>query len=779
MSEKPSVKDLMEGRICCPGCQAQIHIHDFEPLQMISCPECGAPVFNPFKVKDYWLYKPLGGGGMGSVYRAVSEEKAGEFAVKILPREKRSDPELIAAIAREGEIGTIIGEAPNIVEVVDYGCYEEEYFIASRFVEGTRLDIFISSASRLSERQALDIILQITDAEMHIVNCGFLYRDIKPENVIIVEETAQVKLFDFGLCMSLEQASDPDASDALEGSPFYLPPERIVAAPEGEYSEIYSIGMLLFHMLSGTTYFSQAEVRDLVNKHVSSLRVASVTNRLKHCTPELSAMLDKMIARDPNCRYHRLADLKVDLERICSDASGYALSEGNRRDAMSQPSSPPDSDDVSGVFRRKTLKVLLVILAVTAVGVGSWHLMNYHADNARMREIRINVAEKLGISPDVRPPSCSFEEAKRKSESLAQELFSVREQGFPVFDAGMEVSKICGELSIPAAMPSPPEHSVQKLTELYSDRLEEVVSGELGISAGEFPEAEARRKAAESLGLALPVAKPERSAGQILEEAEKEADRKAMEKFPSKDLAAANMKVLNTYRSCREGEDVTITDQTGQKVSGTYRGREGNRIIIGTRKILITDLPMDERMKFDQALSSAKCADEIKRLKDRFDTAKTQFRTRELKTLSEEMLKDAGYRMKEGKYVHVSELVDAAVEDQRGVFEGKLRGMRGKIVTRLADELHKDKFFRGHGYVLQNGHWVSQKDAVEKLLSERRDAYEKDRAARVAEARRETLRQAEEKVFSESGYIFVDGSWRSASEALDARTRLVFYQTKE
>ena len=233
MAGRPKIKDLQDGKIFCQACSTEIHFQDYEPLEIANCTTCDAPVFIPMELKDYWLFKPLGGGGMGSVYQSVCESEGGEYAIKILPREQNTNPELISVLTSEGEIGKILGKAPNIAEVIDYGCADGEHYMVSRFVEGTRLDVFISTASHLSERQALDILLQVIDAEIHIITCGFLFRDIKPENIIVVEETAQVKLFDFGLCMSLEQAANPDPNDALEGSPFYLPPERIVAASEG------------------------------------------------------------------------------------------------------------------------------------------------------------------------------------------------------------------------------------------------------------------------------------------------------------------------------------------------------------------------------------------------------------------------------------------------------------------------------------------------------------------------------------------------------------------
>ena len=410
---KSRIKDFKRGIVCCPSCHAELSLNAYDPLDVTSCSSCNTPVFVPMKIRHYWLYRPLGGGGMGCVYRALSEEESGEFAIKILPRKKKNDKDLIKTLMMEGEIGTILGKSPHIIEVVDYGCDNDEHYMVSRFVAGTRLDIFISSASRLSERQALDIMIQILDAEIHIKNCGYLFRDMKPENIMIIEKTAIVKLFDFGLCMSLEQAANPNPEDQLEGSPYYLPPERIVAAPEGEYSEIYSLGMLLFHMLTGTTYFSPADIRELVTKHVRSTKMVSVSTRMKHCSEEIVNLIDKMIQGDPNKRYHSLSEVADIIKNLSKDVAGYPLLSNSKRPHKIEIK--PRRSQGAGAIAVK----LIVVIALIGGIAFAWYYYQQLEEDAKVKALTLKAAAELNIPADIRQPALSRNQIR---EIIAQKI---------------------------------------------------------------------------------------------------------------------------------------------------------------------------------------------------------------------------------------------------------------------------------------------------------------------------------------------------------------------
>lgn len=763
MAGKPKIKDLREGRLACPDCSADIHIDDYEGLQVANCPGCNAPVFIPMRVKDFWLYKPLGGGGMGSVYLAISESEGGEFAVKILPREKNTDPQLIETITREGEIGKILGQSPNIVEVVDYGCSEGEYYMASRFVEGTRLDIFISTANHLSERQALDIILQVIDAEIHIIKCGFLFRDIKPENIIVIEETGKVQLFDFGLCLSLDQAANPDPADALEGSPYYLPPERIVAAPEGEHSEIYSLGMLLFHMLSGQTYFSESDIKNLLNKHVGAIRIASVTNRLKHCSPEITAVLDKMIKRDPNQRIKELEPLKKLLLELRDKATGYSLAESGKL----KPSQTEDSAEEYRSNKKKRVIGLFFALLLVLIVVGGWLYFNHQESIQLQKEIRIEAAKKLGVPVDIGKPKLSREEIVNQIEKTYRSSFDQQKDKYPPFDDNEARLEICKKYKISTSMTKDPKESISKLRALAKKKIAKETEEKVELQLGTFSADKIRKQIAEKMGLELPISPPTKDLKEIENEITMAAQEKAKEKYPSKDLAAETMNILKKYRSHRQGERVTVLGVASQKISGIYHGKEGGKVIIGNRKVRLNDLLATERIKFNPGLCSSKAAESVKRLRNQFKIKRSEFAKDFIEKSGPAIYKKYGYSLSQDKWLPNAEIVDDRVSKARDKFNKDLKLKKQKIEEKIKKEFDLDKFIRQYGYIKINGKWLSEKAAVAMLMQKKKKTYNADRNKKLKKLKERIRRQTEQKIFKANNYIYFKNRWQPAVDALE------------
>jgi serine/threonine-protein kinase len=317
---KPDIAKLNDSCMECPNCHAIMGLPEYTPLTIGNCMKCSTPVFIPYFIKKYWLYLPLGGGGMGSVYRAFSADNPEkEFAVKILPRDKMDDPYLIASLLKEAEIGSHFGTHPYLIRIDGLGRFGEEYFSAMEFVEGERLDQLISAQDRVAHKYVLLWSLQMLSALQRIYDQGYLYRDMKPQNIMI-DKSGNARLFDYGLCMSREQAAKENQSEAVEGSPLYMPPERIVGAGEGMASEIYSLGMVMFHAITGETYYSSTGAFELAKKHVTSLRFASVGRKMPAGVhPKLSALIDKMIARLPKDRYHSYREVGSEIQAIFNE----------------------------------------------------------------------------------------------------------------------------------------------------------------------------------------------------------------------------------------------------------------------------------------------------------------------------------------------------------------------------------------------------------------------------------------------------------------------------
>jgi serine/threonine-protein kinase len=311
----PNLKEIKNNIVLCPECSARLDTT--KKLCVTTCPSCGISLYAPMLLKEYVLYKPLGSGGIGFVFKAHKENDEGKkYAVKLSLRSCKNTDETERQLMREAETASIVGPHRNLVNFVEYGKEGDEFYVVFDFVDGERLDDFIERKKRVSEERALSIVNQIIVVEEYICSRGYLYRDLKPENIIL-EKNGNLKICDYGLCIPSKDAIiHENIPDEIEGSPYCIPPERILGKSEGQYSEIYSLGMILFHMLNGKPYFTETEINELLAKHIESVGVKSVSGFLSHPSPKLIPIIEKMISREPEQRYQDFASLKGDLAEI-------------------------------------------------------------------------------------------------------------------------------------------------------------------------------------------------------------------------------------------------------------------------------------------------------------------------------------------------------------------------------------------------------------------------------------------------------------------------------
>jgi serine/threonine-protein kinase len=313
---KPNIELLNGNCFECGSCHTVLSLMNFTPLSLEKCTQCESPIFIPYNVKDYWLYRPLGGGGMGSVYKAVHYKYPNmEFAVKILPRDKKGDPRLIEALLKEASIGKTFGRHPHLTAVSDCGSYGNEYFSAMDFCEGRRLDQLIESSEPIPQEYVLLWALQVLSAEQKMYDCGYFYRDLKPQNLII-DKDGNAHIIDYGLCVKVDEATNKGV-ETVDGSPLYMPPERICGLPENMSSEIYSLGMVMFHALARKPYYTATGAFEVSRKHVNSLRMANVANRIPTTvSSKIADILDSMIARAPSERYQTYKEAAVAIKNV-------------------------------------------------------------------------------------------------------------------------------------------------------------------------------------------------------------------------------------------------------------------------------------------------------------------------------------------------------------------------------------------------------------------------------------------------------------------------------
>jgi len=289
-----------QGQIACPVCRKNLQRENIVSLQMMPCPHCEQMFFVPKKVDGYFLYEPCGSGGMGSVYKAVSENYPNQImALKVLSRQAQQSAADIHALLNEARVSALFSNSDFIISCVDSGFADGEYFAAMPFTEGERLDKLLDRLGHLEEKNVLLMALHILAAEQHIDRLGYLYRDLKPENVIL-NQYGYTVLLDFGLCITREEAAYNE-DEYISGSPYYIPPERLLGRGEDAASEIYSLGMVMYHALTGKTFFDANEVEALARRHVSGLRINS-TAKMKGLRGSVGILLDAMVRQEPRER---------------------------------------------------------------------------------------------------------------------------------------------------------------------------------------------------------------------------------------------------------------------------------------------------------------------------------------------------------------------------------------------------------------------------------------------------------------------------------------------
>ncbi len=285
----------------------------------------------------YRVVAALARGGMGRVYRAVQEPLGRDVALKILDIQELRDSTGGDA-AGKGFADRFFLEAasvaklshPNTVTVHDYGTMEDgACFIAMELLHGRTLGELISADAPLAPRRALRIGLQICASLSEAHGQGLVHRDLKPGNVMLIEHGADrefVKVLDFGLVKRENEESDLTASGALVGTPKYMAPEQVTGEGVGQWSDVYALGAVLYHMLTGQPPFVGDSKFALLAAHmnVEPTPMAEKTPGLD-VPPGLEAVVMKCLKKAPKDRFASMEKLAEALV-LCGDASALPLS---------------------------------------------------------------------------------------------------------------------------------------------------------------------------------------------------------------------------------------------------------------------------------------------------------------------------------------------------------------------------------------------------------------------------------------------------------------------
>lgn len=258
----------------------------------------------------YQIKETIGGGGMANVYLARDMILEREVAIKVLRLEYANDEEFIARFDREAQSATSLFH-PNIVNIYDVGEEDHILYMVMEYVDGMTLKEYILQRGPLEVNEALDIMKQITSAITHAHANGIVHRDIKPQN-ILMDSHGKVKVTDFGIAMALSATSLTQTNSIL-GSVHYLSPEQARGGMATKKSDIYSIGVVLYELLTGRLPFSGESPVSIALKHLQN-DTPSVRRFNENIPQSVENIVLKAMAKDPFHRYENVAGLEQALE---------------------------------------------------------------------------------------------------------------------------------------------------------------------------------------------------------------------------------------------------------------------------------------------------------------------------------------------------------------------------------------------------------------------------------------------------------------------------------
>jgi len=283
----------------------------------------------------YQIEKNLGNGGMAVVYRAHDLTLERVVAVKVLREDYSSDPAFRERFRQEATAAANLAH-PNIVTVHDFGIDQGHLFIVMEFVPGTDLNTILQKRGRFTVDEALPLIRQACAGIGYAHRAGLVHCDVKPHNFLITPDN-RLKVTDFGIARALASINPQEKINVVWGSPQYFSPEQAAGNAPSPASDVYSLGVVMYYMLTGRLPFTAASIPELVEMHRSA--PPPPPHQFNPAIPStLEEIMLKVLSKEPSARY-RTAD---QLGRVLMTFNDQLSSQpASAHTASSQPASRP------------------------------------------------------------------------------------------------------------------------------------------------------------------------------------------------------------------------------------------------------------------------------------------------------------------------------------------------------------------------------------------------------------------------------------------------------
>ena len=262
------------------------------------------------KINDrYEVIKSIGEGGMANVYLAHDIILDRDVAVKVLRGDLAGDEKFVRRFQREALSASSLSH-PNIVEMYDVGEDNGTYYIVMEYVPGITLKQLIKKRGSISLSEAIDIMLQITDGIKEAHDSYIIHRDLKPQNILI-KDNGEIKITDFGIAMALN-STQLTQTNSVMGSVHYLPPEQASGKGATIKSDIYSMGILFYELLTGKLPFKGENAVEIALKHMKT-DFPSVREENDSIPQSVENIILRATAKNPKNRYETVSKMHDDL----------------------------------------------------------------------------------------------------------------------------------------------------------------------------------------------------------------------------------------------------------------------------------------------------------------------------------------------------------------------------------------------------------------------------------------------------------------------------------
>jgi serine/threonine-protein kinase len=331
----------------------------------------------------YEILEKIGEGGMAKVYKAKCHLLNRIVAIKILRPEFAADESFVKKFKRESQAAASLSH-PNIVSIYDVGQEGDIYYIVMEYVKGHTLkEIIKESGGPLEIERAINIARQVAKALDHAHKNKIIHRDIKPQNILITEDDV-VKVTDFGIARAANGATITYTGDVI-GTAYYFSPEQAKGSIVDERTDIYSLGIVLFEMLTGKVPFEGESPISVALKHIQE-EIIPPSRLNKKIPEELDKIVMKATQKDPNLRYQTASEFLKDLDTFLRNPKDLVFEEKDFEKTKVMPSKEAEelkraalkaeSEKKRRELWKKVGVVLLILMFLASLSYGTFYVLN-------------------------------------------------------------------------------------------------------------------------------------------------------------------------------------------------------------------------------------------------------------------------------------------------------------------------------------------------------------------------------------------------------------------